>query len=459
MKKYKIPLLIFAVIIILSVSGIFSAVHYTNNPAFCGSCHMMKKYYDSWKNSIHGEKKVACVECHYIPDGKHTANGNFRGLGQILSYLSLAGPEVRSPAKINDLSCSASGCHLVFKKAKFKEKISFVHITHIDKTIEGQPLHCDICHRNVTAEKHFEVSGEICFLCHFINKNFNKGLARCSLCHVIPSGPIQRSSSGHTEVTWPAARLDENSITHESLEKAKVPCQSCHYEIVRGNGEVRKQKCLACHNNSFKLETAAGEKKLVSGGHATGTHAAGQYAKCFDCHEPVRHEEIEFTDPVIESCFVCHPDHHKYQKILLLESTQRDMIKMPGLMYDVKTNCIGCHIDEKTQKGEKVIYGSARACGACHTKKQEAMVEEWKNGTKQELGHAKTLEKKAQDAIRKAKGKVSEETIGKAAAMLKEGHEGINIVEYGGGFHNRRFSVRLLDSAMDNFEDIVDLLK
>jgi hypothetical protein len=34
----------------------------------------------------------------------------------------------------------------------------------------------------------------------------------------------------------------------------------------------------------------------------------------------------------------------------------------------------------------------------------------------------------------------------------------MHIVEYGGGVHNKKYSIILLDSAMDNFEDIVDLL-
>jgi hypothetical protein len=34
----------------------------------------------------------------------------------------------------------------------------------------------------------------------------------------------------------------------------------------------------------------------------------------------------------------------------------------------------------------------------------------------------------------------------------------MNIVEYGGGVHNKKYSVILLDDAMNKFEDAIDLL-
>jgi hypothetical protein len=43
-------------------------------------------------------------------------------------------------------------------------------------------------------------------------------------------------------------------------------------------------------------------------------------------------------------------------------------------------------------------------------------------------------------------------------AMLKEGREYMSLVEYGGGVHNKKYSVMLLDEAMNNFEDAIDLL-
>ena len=127
-------------------------------------------------------------------------------------------------------------------------------------------------------------------------------------------------------------------------------------------------------------------------------------------------------------------------------------------MFEVKTNCIGCHMDERVIKGEKVVHGSGKTCAACHTEKHEAMAKEWKDKTGEELKGAKEIEKEALDAIESAKGKAPKEKLDKAMAMLKQGQESMYIVEYGGGVHNKKYSVMLLDAAMNNFEDAIDLL-
>ncbi len=187
-------------------------------------------------------------------------------------------------------------------------------------------------------------------------------------------------------------------------------------------------------------------------------HVEEQNARCFDCHRPIRHEQIEFLDPVREACFTCHPDHHNFQKQLLLGEERQDVINAPGLMYDVKTNCIGCHTEERLIKGEKVLDGSGEACVACHTGKHNTMLQEWKSKVKEELEYALDTEKDAEQAIKAAKNKVSTEKIDKAKRMLRKGQKNLRIVEYGGGVHNKKYSIVLLDSAMNNFEDLIELL-
>lgn len=446
----KVILIILALIFILVIAGLVGSEWYTGQPEFCGSCHIMKRYYNSWAKSVHAEKGVACVDCHYAPGQRQTIKAKFGGLRHLFTYLSKDEKEVQKGPIVNDLSCTTSECHpkekFQDKKLKFTEKISYVHKTHFDKTIEGQTLHCDTCHQHVTGEKHFEVPKVACFLCHFKNAEFNKGRGKCSLCHVIPTKPLQKQKKE-------GAKPEEKSITHQSLEKAKVPCQSCHYQLIQGEGKIKKEGCFNCHEYSGEMLKKAEDKKLMH-----TAHVAGQNANCFDCHTPIQHQEIEFLDPIRETCFVCHPNHHLYQKLLLLGEKQKGVPMTSGLMYDVKTNCIGCHRDERVIKGEKVLHGSAKACAACHTEKYEAMAKEWKDKTGKELKDAKEIEKEALDAVESAKGKASEKKLKEAMAMLKKGQENLHIVEYGGGVHNKKYSIMLLDAAMNNFEDAIDLL-
>ena len=309
-------------------------------------------------------------------------------------------------------------------------------------------MHCTTCHQHETEKKHFEVSKEKCFLCHFKNTEFNVERSKCSLCHVIPTKPLQKQKKEGE------AKPDEKPLTHQSLEEAKVPCWSCHLQLVKGKGAIKEEKCLDCHDNEKPIIKEVSNKKLMH-----REHVAGQNASCFNCHETIEHnKEADFIDPVREACSACHPDHHIYQKMLLLGEGRKGVPKMPALMSEVKTNCLGCHMDERLVKGEKVAQGTGKTCAACHTEKHEAMAKEWKDKATEELKNAKEVEKEALDVITSAKGKVSEEKLKEAMAMLKEGQESMHIVEYGGGVHNKKYSVMLLDAAMNNFEDAIDLL-
>jgi hypothetical protein len=86
------------------------------------------------------------------------------------------------------------------------------------------------------------------------------------------------------------------------------------------------------------------------------------------------------------------------------------------------------------------------------------MAKEWKDKAIEELKNTREIEQEAKEAIKEAKGRVSEEELKEAMAMLKEGQENMYIVEYGGGVHNKKYSVMVLDVAMGNFEDAIDLL-
>ncbi len=197
----------------------------------------------------------------------------------------------------------------------------------------------------------------------------------------------------------------------------------------------------------------AEDKKLMH-----NEHVGPQHAHCFECHEPISHREINFLDPVRLNCGGCHPDHHIYQKMLIVGEGRSGVPRTPALMFNVKTTCIGCHTEERTVKGEKVAHGSGKTCAACHTEKHEAMADEWKEKTIKELGNAKEIEKELLEVLENAKGKVSKEIMEEVMAMIEEGRENVRIVEYGGGVHNKKYSVMLLDAAMNNFEDAMDLV-
>jgi len=436
MKK---SLLIIGLLILLAASTIVASEYYTTQPAFCNSCHIMQKPYNSWKKSNH--KEVSCLKCHYAPGKGRSLKAKLKGLSQVFSYLATKEREVRKRTAIDDSSCITLSCHpaekLQAKKVQFTEKVPFVHQTHEDKTIEGQKLHCNTCHLHVKIDRHFEVPKEICFLCHFKNTTFNKDRSKCLLCHKLPVEPIQKHG--------------EKPITHKFLKESKVPCSSCHLEVISGDGAIKKESCLDCHDSMETLKKAD-DKKLMH-----EQHVAGQNANCFNCHEPIQHKKIKFLDPVVKNCSSCHPEHHQYQKILLRGDKMEGITESRNPMFISGTNCLGCHVETTLdKKGQKLMKGSSKACVSCHSENHEKMLQDWVDELQKEIDDAIELEKEAQEVIANAKGKVSEEKLKKAMAMFKGGQSNLRVVQYGNGVHNKKYAIMLLDAVFINFEDLID---
>ena len=451
MKSKKSKLILLAVVLFLVILP-FGMEYATSRPSFCGSCHIMGGYHTSWEQSKH--RNVDCVDCHYAPGEQHTLAAKFNGLAQLFSYLATPGAGVRKRAHIDDASCMTSKCHPLVpdfteKKINFTEKVSYVHQTHFDKKIEGQELHCATCHQHSSAKKHFEVRKEACFLCHFKNTKFNEGRGECSLCHEVTGKPLQRQFKESDADTGIKA------ITHSTLKAAGVSCESCHLELIRGNGDIKEEGCLDCHEVGEALEKI-GDRKLMH-----QKHVAGQQADCHDCHEPIVHEEVDDLLEIARAeCKSCHPDHHLYQKALLAGDVLEGVSKMPALMMDVRTNCRACHIEEGfDSKGQGLLRASAKACVACHTKKHDEMLNEWKESLKKELTYAEKTGKQAISAIEKAKGRVSEEELIDARELVTKGKHFIAIVEHGHGVHNKKYSIMLIDEALNAFEEVIDELE
>ena len=475
---------------------------------FCGYCHILtypdvvKKGYDLWKKGKH--KEVGCVECHYPPKKVESSSGSGpantktdstkahipKAPPERFSYVKLGGETVLTRPKIVDASCMTAKCHgnpkdeFKTKKIQFTEKVVFTHKPHFEEKnkIEGMKLNCVSCHQHETEEKKFEVTKQSCHLCHFSNVKFNEGRGKCETCHALPEKPIQTSG--------------EKPITHQMLKDAKVSCTSCHLDVIQaagggqyeaffedgvlktalvlGAGRTKKESCLACHNQAKALKEDH-NKKLMHEKHVTVKNA-----RCFDCHRPIQHakaalegidetqpqakalnhEKIGYSQPLRESCAACHPDPHRYQRLLSAGPKRGEVSKTPDFMYKARTGCLGCHNEmKKTEKGEKVLTASGKTCVRCHTKDHDKMLTDWKTELVKELKDVKEVEVEALEALAEHKPKLTPEKLAKANEMLQQGRDDLNIVQFGNGVHNKKYSIMLIDAAITSFEDLIDFLE
>ncbi|MBW1842219.1 MAG: hypothetical protein JRI75_10575 [Deltaproteobacteria bacterium] len=466
---------------------------------FCGYCHILtypgvvQKGYELWKKGKHN--KFGCVECHYPPkQGEKLIQASMPGTAlekshiplnppERFSYVPLGGETVKTRPRIVDASCMTAACHgkpedtFKTKKIKFTEKVSFVHQPHLEKKnqIEGQKINCTSCHQHETDKKKFEVTKTSCHLCHFKNTKFNQERGKCELCHELPKKPIQTSG--------------DKPITHEMLKKAKVPCASCHIELVQasgggkyeayfedgelktalvlGAGRVKKESCLTCHDQEKALKETD-NKKLMHEKHVTV-----KTARCLECHQPILHVKADLNPPVIEgktraekkqpkmnACAACHPDPHRFQRMLAEGRKRKGVSNTPDFMYKVRTNCLGCHVEKKfTNKGQMVLGASSKTCVRCHTKDHKKMLKDWNKELAEEIKYSEEVEQEALKAFAKAKPELSESRMAEARKILKEGQENLNIVRFGNGVHNKKYSIMLIDAAIGRFEDMIDFLE
>ena len=188
---------------------------------------------------------------------------------------------------------------------------------------------------------------------------------------------------------------------------------------------------------------------------------ASTNADCFKSSEPIQHGEAkDYLESVRSDCQSCHPDHHNFQKALLVGAEMEDVSETPALMHAVKTNCIGCHTQKDLDgHGQTVMKGSPGACASCHTEEYKKMVETWAAQVTAELTRALEAEAKAAEAVERATGKIPDEDMQEAGKLLETGRNYLNTVRYGNGVHNQKYSVSLIDSAVENFNTIVDGLK
>ena len=200
---------------------------------------------------------------------------------QLAKYVTAsAGP--RPAAEIPDASCLRSGCHetrLLTGRVDF-HGIPFDHAPHLNETRAGKQFRCTSCHSQIVQGKHMTVTTSTCFLCHFKDQPFNEGF---------PPAP--------TATRFPTGTFDLGGgvkFTHDLAYEKGVDCIYCHRDVIRGNGEVPRERCLSCHNREGDLARFSDHVFI----HAK--HVTEHKVDCLQCHtakSSIRWSTTSWTTP------------------------------------------------------------------------------------------------------------------------------------------------------------------
>lgn len=412
-----------ALVIALGIVAMLVMVQASSTPQFCGTCHIMKPYYDSWKDSSHGN--IACVECHISPGITAEVRKKYEALSMVAKYLTHTYSE--NPwAEVEDAACLK--CHerrLLEGREEF-HGVAFDHRPHLVESRRGMNLRCTSCHSQMVQGTHIAVTTSTCALCHFKGQPLNEGLSTCTSCHETPEHVVTQSGV---------------PFDHSQVAKLDMDCRGCHGGVVQGSGEVPKERCLSCHNQPARL--AEFEKTDL----LHRAHVTDHKVDCVNCHGLIEHGQ---PPPAVAeknaagACASCHGSGHSPQEDLYAGRGGRGVKDAPSAMFLAGVTCAGCHNPAlsaepvTTGLGVHTVRANEVACMSCHGPAYEGLYRAWKSSVASRAG-----------ALR---GQL-DATVGAMGVepppAFQDALHNWRLVERGRGVHNVSYAYALLDAAHD----------
>ncbi len=353
-------------LVILGGGGMAGAEYYTARPQFCGTCHVMGTYYESWNRDPHSREANAwCVDCHYAPGEQHTVKAKFKGLSQVASYFSGRYGTARPRAHVSDASCLTAPCH---GDRKYLTESLLIGEPRLEKRyIGGQETEVQ---RNPTVRfvhaKHLEVedqltqnAAQLTMVRQRLQAVAGDGWPRIQAAarSVLPAAAREANLretllgmglEAHLEEARELTRLEHLRTRFEQLQG--LTCTACHGYDPSGESHVLaqdRQTCYTCHFQNHEFNRDTGE--------------------CLKCHEPpVR--QIVVHQQIVELAF------HQ------AEAAAGETALKPVLMdhrdiVNRNIDCASCHLD--VIQGEAAV--TARECTHCHD--QEAYLKDFESRT------------------------------------------------------------------------------
>lgn len=406
----------------LALVGMLLAMQVSSTPDFCGTCHIMKPYYQSWKHSKHNG--IACVECHISPGITAEFRKKYEALSMVVKYFT--GTYGTNPwAEVDDAACLRCHERRLLEGKEVFHGVLFDHTPHLTESRRGLRLRCTSCHSQIVQGSHISVTAGTCALCHFKGQRPNEGTARCTLCHQVPD----------KVVTIAGTRFD-----HSQVRQLDMDCTLCHGNVVRGSGGVPKERCLTCHNDPARLKYLD-DKQYLHQMHVT-THKRD----CIHCHLEIEHGQPAGPSAIAAEaadCAGCHGSGHGPQQSLYTGIGGRGVPLMPSPMFAAGVTCEGCHNAALSAEpaaaggmGIHTVRADAVACMSCHGPEYLKIYQSWKQGVDSRL-----------EGLRRQLDATAPAMIAAPVSAWIDARQNFLLVERGHGVHNVSFAYALLEKA------------
>ncbi|HZI93528.1 MAG TPA: cytochrome c3 family protein [Patescibacteria group bacterium] len=413
--RLQVLLLAGGLMLALGIVATGTAVEVTSRPDFCGSCHIMKPYFESWTKSTH--HNVACVECHIPPGFKNEFRKKYEALSMVASYFT--GTYGTNPwTEIDDAACLV--CHerrLLSGKELFGD-ILFDHSAHLAGMRRGKSLRCTSCHSQIVQGSHIAVTASTCILCHFKDQPSGTGTARCTLCHQVPDKVIHQGTL---------------TFNHGDVSRFGMECTWCHARPAGSNGDVPRERCTTCHNEPARLQEYANTELLHQ------KHVTEHKVNCTYCHLEIQHVGPAKIEAAATACGSCHLSGHSPQMSLYTGIGGKGVGPMPSPMFLAGVRCEGCHLDIPGHTSE-TRRASEVSCMSCHGPSYRRIFLDWKSRLETRTA---AMEGQMRQTVVAMKGA----TQGAMPGPLADARFNLDLVSRGHGIHNVDYALALLTQA------------
>jgi nitrate/TMAO reductase-like tetraheme cytochrome c subunit len=417
----------FIILFLFIVMFSFAMLKFTETAFFCGSCHKMKEYVESWKVSSH--KNVGCIDCHYKPGFINHLKGKWKDGTVSLVYVISGKIPPRSHAQIEDESCLQSKCHSKeeLKKDILFKNVVFNHEQHLEEVKRGKKLRCTTCHSQIVQGAHLTVTEGGCFICHFYKEKGQKELpafSKCTACHFEAKGEI---------------KIQDFVFNHKNYIKRGIACEKCHAGVVVGDGRPKENTCVECHEKKEHIETKYTAEYL----HAK--HVTERKVECFTCHATIKHEikKLSYRSEQGE-CVQCHrpEDHHDDIVNMYTGKGAKFVEDTPSRKASLNMDCNMCH---EASRDKSHIQAK---CSGCHGGFTDGMVNRWNKilKDKQEEMLKEILAVKALAAQKNMPAKVR--------VKIDDAMFNYSFIGKGVGSHNIIYSMKIYHATMNVLKEV-----
>jgi hypothetical protein len=426
LRHKKGMVVFFAFVFLCFAAFVVAAYKLSETPAFCGVCHNMKVYVDSWKASSH--KKVGCIECHYKPGFTNHLKGKWRDGQLSLAYFITGKSPTKPHAEIDDATCLQSKCHKRddLKRDVVFKNVIFSHPQHIEQMRRQKQLRCATCHSQIVQGAHMIVTDVECFICHFYKtKGQKEYITGCGACHFEARGDIKVSR--------------DFTFNHRNYIQRGIKCERCHTNVISGDGNVRELVCLQCHNKREMVEKQYTPEVLHK------NHVTDHKVECFNCHSAIKHQIVglHYKGQPAEGCSECHLAGKHVEKVnMYLGKGARLVEDHPNRMSIISMDCNVCH---ESWQGPKPLRTN---CRDCHGTLTDGMLDQWEKLLKDNL---QQLNKK----ISEVKASAEKRSLDKASKKkLDDAIHNYDFLVKGNGIHNIVYAMKIAQATRNALQEV-----